>query len=184
MEDKAKETNIDFLLGAVQMSCMFIPALFLGQLLLLFSNSYIIVTIVLYGQPVLSALCFFIAAFSSNIISSFLKCVISLPFNLLLWVIAVKTDFFLRAVNWVSPDYGNLSAGNTFGFGISFLFTALAGAVAILISIMMSALPIKDKCSKPLTVWSKRVCLVLCCIVLISYILLALFMPKYVAPLG
>ena len=184
MEDNAKETNIDLLLGAVQMSCMFIPALFLGQVLLLFSNSEITVMIVLYGQPVVSALCLFIAAFSSNIISSFMKCVISLPFNLLLWVIAVKTNFFQRAVNWVSPDYGELSAGNMFGFGISFMFTAFASAIAILVSIAMSALPVQDKCSKPLTVWSKRVCLVLCCIVLISYILLALFMPQYHVELG
>lgn len=184
MDNEIKKQHLDILFGAVQIACICIPAIFLGQVLLLFADSYISIAIILYGQPIISALCLLIISFSGNIFTSFMKCVISLPLSVMLWLITIKTKFFLRAVNWVIPDYGDVSAGGGFGLVVSFLFTMLACAVAMLISMGMSAIPAEDKCSKPLAAWSKRVCLVLCGVTLGAFILLTLFMPQYHGELG
>ena len=112
-EIKSRDIKTDILLS-VSIAVLFVSTIFLSNLISIklspLEYVYIIFVALLYGMGMVSR----------DIKHWILKWVISIPFSYLVIQFFWKTDFSLRALNWVLKDYGKESAGGRFA-GFIFL---------------------------------------------------------------
>lgn len=113
---------IAFILSVLYVSSIFISEIISYKSICL-SYAYITVISVIYGMLLISEEKKYII----------IKWILSLPFSCLTIQYFWKTNYSVRALNWVFPDYGASSAGGNFAGFISALFFSvlcLAGIIA------------------------------------------------------
>ena len=99
---------MNILLSAVLLAVSYVSAIFLGDLI----GAYALPLLLVYS--ICTAAIYGLLLLSRDAKTAVLKWVCSLPFAFLCLEFFWQTNFYLRALNWVSPDYGKPSAGAGF----------------------------------------------------------------------
>lgn len=127
---KLKDIKTDIVLS-VSIAVLFVSTFFLSDMILIKLSPlefvFILFAAILYGLGMVSR----------DIKHWILKWVLSIPVSFVVIQYFWKTDFSLRALNWILKDYGNTSAGGRFaGFillcfqVICFFISGIAGIAA------------------------------------------------------
>lgn len=105
-----KKEFLHILLCSVLLAVFSVPTLFLGQII---SYKFDILQFVYCG---LMAILYALMIKSDKLVKVFLKWIISLPVSYLLFLYFWKTNYAVRALNWIFEGYGKMSAGGGFAF--------------------------------------------------------------------
>lgn len=105
--NKSKE-----ILNTVALACsasvFYVTAIFLSEIISIKSTFLALAYIVATGLVYLFAM---IGKDKKNVL---IKWLISIPVSLLIWWFFIRSEYSLRALNWVIPEYGRRSAGGNF----------------------------------------------------------------------
>ncbi len=119
-----KKEFLHILLCSVLLAVFSVPTLFLGQII---SYKYDVLQFIYCG---LMAVLYFFMILSDKLVKILIKWLISLPVSYLLFLYFWKTDYAVRALNWIFEGYGKMSAGGGFAFlfylGVFCFFYALS----------------------------------------------------------
>lgn len=177
MSDEKNQININkinVITGALQLSVLFMPAFFINDLLSYKDETGIFTLFII---PVFLGICSCIAVLSGLKREAVLKCLISLPFSVIMWLYLINIEFGIRSLNWVYPDYGESSAGGNFAGFIRLCIHIIAESIGIAVGFFISNKKLKD--NKALFIIQKIICSVICVGIIIAVLLLNVIMPQY-----
>lgn len=123
-----KKELLHTLLCSVLLAVFSVPTLFLGQIM-----SYIY-DVLPFVYCALMAILYALMIKSDKMLKILIKWGISLPVSYLLFLYFWKTNYAVRALNWIFEGYGNMSAGG----GFAFLFYLGVFCVFYAISVLLS----------------------------------------------
>lgn len=161
--------------GAFQIAALFIPAHLLINILSMKANGAEFLAIMICGF-----LSFF-TIFGESVKSAALKWLLSLPITFILIVFFRGSNFYLRALNWAIPDYGEASMGGLWASGFLLICHAAASFFSLLLGLGMSSLrkDIKsEKIIKFITI-SEKICAVVSIAIVLTVMVFDISMPPY-----
>ena len=116
---------------ACSASIFLVSAMFLSQIISVRSTGlsllYIVVTAVMY----------LFAMIAKDKRSVLIKWLISIPCAIGIWWLFIKSEYALRALNWVIPDYGRQSAGGRLAGAFELLTLSLLCLIGLIVSIFV-----------------------------------------------
>lgn len=171
------------ILSAVQISVLFIPSFFLLDLLSLAVPEGSTANVILYAFPLFTGLCSCIAVISGSPKTAALKWLLSLPFSAVMQLHLANSQFSLRSLNMMIPDYGKPSAGGGFAGFILLCIMAASQLFFLLSGILVSAAA-KNAASRKITSAAKTAVLAVCILIVLTVLFLDLTMPPYTVPMG
>jgi len=126
-----KKELLHISLCSVSLALFAVPTLFLGQII---SYKYDVLQFIYCG---LMVVCYFFIILSDKLVKILIKWLTSLPVSYLLFLYFWKTDYAVRALNWIFEGYGKMSAGGGFAFLVYFAICCFLYAAAILFSVFL-----------------------------------------------
>lgn len=123
----------------------------------------------------------FIAIFSESVKCAALKWLLSLPITFILIVFFRASNFYVRAINWAIPDYGEPSMGGLWASGFLLICHAAASFFSLILGLGMSSLRkyIKsEKIIKFITI-SEKICAVISVAIVFTVMMFDISMPSY-----
>ena len=154
---------ISAIVSAVEISVFYVSTIFIADIV---SDKYGFAAAVVY--MVFAAVLYGIALISRNKKEWLLKFGASIPFSLLCLLYFRLTDYSIRALNWVFPDYGLPSAGGQFASSFLFVIFSVMCLICLMISLFIR---IKDyeKFSKiQLVITSVFAVLIICAVLILE----------------
>ncbi|MCM1522965.1 MAG: hypothetical protein NC120_00750 [Ruminococcus sp.] len=148
------------ILSAVQISILFIPSFFLLDFLSLAVEGST-ANVILYTFPLFTGLCSCIAVISGSPKTAALKWLLSLPFSAVMQIHLANSQFSLRSLNMMIPDYGKPSAGGGFA-GFILLCVMAASQLFFLLSGTLVSAAAKNAASRKITSAAKTAILAVC----------------------
>ena len=118
--------------SAVEISVFYVSTIFIVNIV---SGRYNFAAAVIY--MVLAAVLYGITLVSRNKKEWLLKFGASLPFSLLCLQYFRLTDYSVRALNWVFPDYGLPSAGGRFASSFLFVIFSVMCLICLMVSLFI-----------------------------------------------
>ena len=174
---KIKVTSgLKIILGAIQISILFLPVHFLNEILSLKTD---LVFIPMYAVPLLCGVASFIAVYSETVRASVLKFILSVPITVLFWRVQIEMQFSIRALNWVLPGYGKPSAGGNFASFILLCSLAFFVFVGVIFGIIFSREKLTERKQKILFLIQNSVVSFICIGIAAGIAILNNIMPEY-----
>lgn len=116
---------------ACSASVFYVSAGFISNIILIKSTALSLVYIVATG------LLYLFAMISRDKKSVLIKWLLSVVFGLGIWWIFIRSEYAVRALNWMIPDYGRPSAGGNFAGSFEQLILSLLCFCGIIISLFV-----------------------------------------------
>lgn len=173
MKEKSLLTS---LIGAFQISVLFLPVHFLNAILLIKLDNVIVPMVVI---PAISAFITGLSVYSTILKQAFAKIILSVPFTILFWYLQIKIKFSIRALNWIIPNYGESSAGGNFANFVILCSLALFEFLALIISAALSNTEFSEKTRSILFNLQKYLVFPLCALVIAVIVVLNNIIPMY-----
>lgn len=178
-----KKINIGTaVLGALQIAALLVPVFFLDNILLWGIEEDFGITI--FVIPALCGIFTGITVYSDTLVQALVKWFFSLPVTAVLWFYSVKTEFYMRSLNWVFPGYGEPSAGGGFAAMLLLFSILFFDIFAVLVGCICSAVIKPSGCKRFFPLVQKILCPIICGIILAVFLLLSIAMPRYVHVYG
>lgn len=123
------------ILNTVALACsasvFYVPAIFLSEIISIKSTFLVLVYIVATGLAYLFAM---IGKDKKNVL---IKWLISVPVSLLIWWCFIRSEYSIRALNWVIPEYGRRSAGGNLAGTFNLLILSALCLCGIAVSLFV-----------------------------------------------
>ena len=173
-------TSLHVMLHAAGMAVLLVPVYCLSFTADCFPFGEIWSILTLLLPPVLAGGLTAALAKSDTVLQVIVKWLLSLPVTALFWIWMQNEQLILRAVNWVHPGYGALSAGAGFAAGGQLFILAAAHITGLLVGIAVTR-----RTNDP-GMWKffRRIAYLACIVILIAFMALCLFLPAYHGEVG
>lgn len=102
---------LNICLSSVQIVILFMPMVYLNYI---FFMKFDFTIIPIFIVPIICSGLSCFAVVSKSIIQAVVKCLLSIPITILLYPFFIEINFLTRALNWISPAYGEQGADGSF----------------------------------------------------------------------
>lgn len=123
---------VSAVVSAVEISVFYVSTIFIGDII---SNKFGFAAAVVY--MVFAAVLYGFSLISGNKKEWLLKFGVSVPFSILCFLYFWLTNYSVRALNWVFPDYGLPSAGGQFAGAFLFVIFSVMCLICLIISLFI-----------------------------------------------
>ncbi|MGN0537626.1 MAG: hypothetical protein ACI4M3_06585 [Acutalibacteraceae bacterium] len=176
-----KQLQIGYtIIDALQLAVLLVPAFFLNDLLSL--NCSFILTFILI-LCVLGVL-FGIVICDCSKKRAVIKGLISIPFDVLFWCFLIHIQFSVRGFHWLSPEYGDKSAGDNFAGFALLCINLLCHFVGLIAGIGMSGKHQSKKAERIMWIMQRVVSPIICIGIITAIVILNAIMPPYFSNFG